>query len=241
MAKTFRAWDVDRAWLLPPSIHDFVPAGPGAHLSRDLVREALDLRAILDADPEERGQPPYHPAMMTALLPSASSRGIDASSRIAGAGAARRAAPTSGVGAGSQARVDVMAVTGLRTPDVEGRDLGRIDVLAEDRVRPVHRDRPVTDRRHLELAQTETIVGRGRRPGGSRRRANHAAGEAGGRGGERADGAPARQSGRGGAHVSLPWQIRVAADLGRAWPSGERCPGQATAPTSVTEARGRRP
>ncbi len=38
MSKTFRSWDVDQAWLLPPSLHDFVPAGHPAHLVRDMVR-----------------------------------------------------------------------------------------------------------------------------------------------------------------------------------------------------------
>jgi transposase len=102
MAKTFRAWDVDQTWLLPPSVHDFVPAGHGAHLIRDLVRESLDLTAILDAYPEDRGQPPYHPAMMVALLLFAYSRGIYASRRIAKA---------------CEERVDFMAVTGMQRPD----------------------------------------------------------------------------------------------------------------------------
>ena len=102
MAKTFREWDVDQAWLLPPSVHDFVRAGHSAHLIRDLVRETLDLGAILEAYPEERGQPPYHPAMMTALLLYAYSRGIHASRRIA---------------LGCDERVDFMAVTGMQRPD----------------------------------------------------------------------------------------------------------------------------
>jgi hypothetical protein len=55
MAKTSRAWDVDRAWLLPPAVHDFVPAGHAAHLRRDLVREALDLSAIMDGRPGGAG------------------------------------------------------------------------------------------------------------------------------------------------------------------------------------------
>ena len=46
--KRFRGWDVDQTWLLPPSLHDFVPAGHSAHLVRDAVRETLDLSAILD-------------------------------------------------------------------------------------------------------------------------------------------------------------------------------------------------
>jgi hypothetical protein len=47
MSKTFREWTLDQALLLPPSVHDFVPAG---HLSRfvvALVTEELDLSAIL--------------------------------------------------------------------------------------------------------------------------------------------------------------------------------------------------
>ena len=47
MAKTFRSWDVDQGWLLPPSVHEFVPPGHLAHFVRDTVREALDLSAIL--------------------------------------------------------------------------------------------------------------------------------------------------------------------------------------------------
>jgi hypothetical protein len=27
MSKTFREWTLDQALLLPPSVHDFVPAG----------------------------------------------------------------------------------------------------------------------------------------------------------------------------------------------------------------------
>ena len=87
---------------LPPSVHDFVAAGHAAHLIRDLVRETLDLGAIFDAYPEERGQPPYHPAMMTALLLYGYSRGLYASRRIAVA---------------CEERVDVMAVTGMQQPD----------------------------------------------------------------------------------------------------------------------------
>jgi transposase len=103
MSKTFRAWDVAQAWLLPRSVHDFVPAGHPAHLVRELVRAELDLSAILAAyEREERGQPPYHPAMMVALLLYAYTQGIYASRRIAGA---------------CEERLDVMAVTGMQRPD----------------------------------------------------------------------------------------------------------------------------
>jgi hypothetical protein len=57
MSKTFRDWSLDQALLLPPSVHDFVPAG---HLSRfvvALVTEELNLSAILSYK-GEKGQPP---------------------------------------------------------------------------------------------------------------------------------------------------------------------------------------
>lgn len=66
--KTFRPWDVDQSMLLRPSVQQFVPADHAAHFVRDLVREELDLGAIYAEYDEERGYPPYHPAMMTALL-----------------------------------------------------------------------------------------------------------------------------------------------------------------------------
>ncbi len=102
MSKTFRAWDVDQGWVLPPSLHDFVPAGHLAHFVRDTVREALDLSAIMDTYIEERGQPPYHPAMLVALLLYGYSRGIYSSRQLARA---------------CEERVDMMAVTGLNRPD----------------------------------------------------------------------------------------------------------------------------
>jgi transposase len=103
MSKTFRAWDVDQVWLLPPSVHDFVPAGHPAHLVRELVRTELDLTAILAAyEREERGQPPYHPAMMVALLLYAYTQGVYPSRQIAKA---------------CEERLDVMAVTGMQRPD----------------------------------------------------------------------------------------------------------------------------
>jgi len=102
MSKTFRAWEVDQGWLLPPSVHEFVPPGHLAHFVRDTVREGLDLSAILDMYKEERGYPPYHPGMMVALLLYAYSRGLYSSRRIAQA---------------CEERVDFMAVTGLNKPD----------------------------------------------------------------------------------------------------------------------------
>ena len=55
MVKVFRSCDVDLGWLLPPSLHEFMPPGHMAHFVRDTVREALDFLAILDTYSEERG------------------------------------------------------------------------------------------------------------------------------------------------------------------------------------------
>ena len=102
MSKTFRDWDVEQGWLLPASVHDFVPAGHLAHFVRDTVREGLDLSAIVQSYAVDRGKPPYHPGMMVALLLYGYSRGIYSSRRLAQA---------------CEERVDVMAVTGLNRPD----------------------------------------------------------------------------------------------------------------------------
>jgi transposase len=102
MSKTFRSWDVEQPLLLAPSVQELVPAGHLAHFVRDTVRESLDLSAILGEYREERGYPPYHPVMMTALLLYAYCQGIYSSRRIARA---------------CEERVDFMAVTARQTPD----------------------------------------------------------------------------------------------------------------------------
>jgi len=89
MSKTFRAWRLDEPLLLPPSVQDFVPQD---HLSRfvvSLVRESLELRAIYAAYSGEKGQPPYDPAMMVALLLYSYAVGLYSSRRIARACAER--------------------------------------------------------------------------------------------------------------------------------------------------------
>ena len=102
MSKVFRPWKTDEVWLLPPSVADFVPAGHPAHLIRDLVSEELDLSAIMGAYTEVKGYPPYHPAMMVALLLYAYRSGVYSSRRIA---------------RGCQERLDFQAVTALNQPD----------------------------------------------------------------------------------------------------------------------------
>ena len=102
MSKTYRPWNVDQAMLLPPSVQELVPEGHLAHFIRDLVRDDLDLSAVLDTYSEERGYPPYHPVMMVALLLYAYCQGVYSSRRIAQA---------------CEQRLDFMAVTALQQPD----------------------------------------------------------------------------------------------------------------------------
>ena len=102
MTKSFKAWCVDEVWLLPPSVQEFVPEGHPAHLVRDIVREELDLSRILSSYDELRGYPPYHPAMMVALLLYACSQCVYSSRWIARA---------------CEERLDFQAVTALNQPD----------------------------------------------------------------------------------------------------------------------------
>lgn len=102
MAKTFREWTPEQLWLLPASVKELVPEGHLAHFIRDTVREELDLSEILESYTEERGYPPYHPALMVAILLYGYCKGVYSSRRIAQA---------------CQERVDFMAVAGRETPD----------------------------------------------------------------------------------------------------------------------------
>lgn len=110
MGKRFREWNPKQKWLLPPSLDEFIPEGHTAHFVRDLVVDELDLSAILDAYVEERGYPPFHPAMMVALLLYAYTQGIYSSRRIA---------------KGCIERMDFGAVTGFQKPDFRTINLFR--------------------------------------------------------------------------------------------------------------------
>lgn len=102
MAKSFRPWELETTWLFPPSVLDLVPTDHLAHFVREVVREEIDLTPVLSTYTEERGQPPYHPALMTALLLYAYTQGIYSSRRIEKA---------------CVERLDFMAVTAMAKPD----------------------------------------------------------------------------------------------------------------------------
>src|SRR5580658_8094674 len=102
MSKTFRPWTIDQPLLLPPSVQDFVGEDHLARFVLALVLEDLDLREIEAAYASERGQPPFDPAMMTALLLYGYCNGVYSSRRIAKA---------------ARERVDFMSLVGLDPPD----------------------------------------------------------------------------------------------------------------------------
>ncbi len=83
MSKSFRPWRIDETQLLPASVQDFVGKDHLARLVVSLVREHLSLAEISASYSGEKGQPPYDPAMMTALLLYSYCSGVYSSRRIA--------------------------------------------------------------------------------------------------------------------------------------------------------------
>jgi transposase len=102
MSKTFRAWKIDQPLLLPPLVQDFVAKDHLARFVVSLVTEQLDPIEITTAYSGAKGQPPFDPHMMTALLLYAYCRGIYSSRRIAQA---------------CRERVDFMSIIALDPPD----------------------------------------------------------------------------------------------------------------------------
>jgi len=78
----FRKWNVDQGELFPPAFKDLVPEGHLVHFVRQVVAEDLDLSAIYAGYSATKGQPPYHPGLMTALLLYGYSRGVYASRKL---------------------------------------------------------------------------------------------------------------------------------------------------------------
>jgi len=83
MGKTYRSWDPDQAYLLPPSPSDWLPEDDLVYFVLDTVRD-LDLKAITRKyeNGDGRGFPPYHPRMMVTLLLYSYTQGVFSSRRI---------------------------------------------------------------------------------------------------------------------------------------------------------------
>lgn len=80
--KKFKDCDREQLYLLPPSLEEWLPEGHLAYLVIEVV-EHLDLSSIYESyGGPGRGQPPYDPRMMTALLLYAYSVGVPSSRRI---------------------------------------------------------------------------------------------------------------------------------------------------------------
>ena len=88
--------------MFPPTALDLVEKDELVMFIRSLVLEQLDLSEIVNQYQEERGYPPFHPIMMTALLLYSYSQGIYSSRRMARA---------------CKQRVDYLALTGMQKPD----------------------------------------------------------------------------------------------------------------------------
>jgi transposase len=83
MGKVFRPYDPEQTYLMPASLHDWLPQGHLAYFVADVV-DHLDLSDIMGRyENEERGYPPYHPKMMVKVLLYAYSIGVPSSRKIA--------------------------------------------------------------------------------------------------------------------------------------------------------------
>src|SRR5262252_5557997 len=115
MAKTFREWSPEQAQMFPPTAMDLVEKDDLVRFVMNLVMEELTLSGIVGQYQEERGYPPFHPAMMTALVLYSYCQGIYSSRRIARA---------------CRQRVDFMALLGMQKPDFRTINLFRQRHLA---------------------------------------------------------------------------------------------------------------
>jgi len=82
VSKTFRPYEPDQIFLMPASMREWLPGDHLAYFVSDVV-EHLDLSTIKGRYVgEERGYPPYHPAMMVKVLLYAYCIGVSSSRKI---------------------------------------------------------------------------------------------------------------------------------------------------------------
>ncbi len=83
MSKTYRPYEPDQVFLLPPALTEWLPDQHLVYFLREVV-EGLDLSAITAGyERDDRGYPPYHPRMMVAVLLYAYCVGVVSSRKIA--------------------------------------------------------------------------------------------------------------------------------------------------------------
>ena len=82
MAKKYRTYQPNQEYLLPPNIHDWLPENHLAYFISETV-DNLDLSEIFKYyEQSDRGNPPYHPSMMTKVILYAYCVGTPSSRKI---------------------------------------------------------------------------------------------------------------------------------------------------------------
>ncbi|SHE63631.1 Transposase domain [Desulfofundulus australicus DSM 11792] len=83
MNKPYKPYDPNQIYLFPPSPQEWLPQDRLVYFISDLV-DNLDMTPLYrEYEKGTRGQPPYHPALMTKILFYAYCRGIFSSRKIA--------------------------------------------------------------------------------------------------------------------------------------------------------------
>lgn len=83
MSKTYRAYEPDQMFLMPPSLVEWLPKDHMVFFVREIL-DTMDLSPITSAyEQEERGYPPYHPKVMTGILLYGYCQGITSSRKLA--------------------------------------------------------------------------------------------------------------------------------------------------------------
>jgi transposase len=77
--KTFRSYDPNQSFLLPPSLDDWLPEDHTARFVAEVVDDLLDLSAIYNAYESASGAPPYDPRLMLKLVLFGYSTGVTSS------------------------------------------------------------------------------------------------------------------------------------------------------------------
>ena len=83
MAKTYRSYEPDQLFLMPPSLTEWLPEGHLVYFIREIL-DTIDLSPITRVyEDEDRGYPPYHPKMMTGILLYGYCSGVTSSRKLA--------------------------------------------------------------------------------------------------------------------------------------------------------------
>lgn len=82
VAKTFRRFDPDQQFLLPPSLDEWLPAGHMARFVAQVIDEHLDLSRFMAVHTEKRGAPPYDPRAMLRIIVYGYAVGVRSSRKL---------------------------------------------------------------------------------------------------------------------------------------------------------------